>query len=334
MNKPSVSIIVPVYNVAPFIERCLKSVMSQTYTGKMECLIIDDCGTDDSIVISERMINEYNGDIRFQILHHKQNRGLSAARNTGTNAAIGDYLFYLDSDDELTVDCIEKLMKPVQNDPTIEMVMGSYNRFSDSYQLPPLQRILQEKDIVSIEAVRDYYYERNVFPVAAWNKLIKKEFLVQHQLFFKEGLLFEDQLWIFYVVKYLSHLYTMPDITYLHYKRPHSITTGTGKEERAFHYGMIYHEITNNLTVGDRREAKFYVRHFCSRCIKFSPIQSFRQASLPFKKTLLRNHYILEYILLSATLFLSKFALGRSLFLFARKTRRVIRSLFKHLCFR
>lgn len=334
MNKPSVSIIVPVYNVAPFIERCLKSVMSQTYTGKMECLIIDDCGTDDSIAISERMINEYNGDIRFQILHHEQNRGLSAARNTGTNAATGDYFFYLDSDDEITVDCIEKLMKPILNDPTVEMVMGSYNRFSDGYQLPPLQCNLQEKDIVSIEAVRNYYFEGNVFPVSAWNKLIKKEFLVHHQLYFKEGVLFEDQLWTFFVVKYLSHLYTMSDITYLYYKRPHSITTGISKEERACHYGMIYHEIANNLTIGDRREANYYVRRLCIKCIDFFHSQSFRQVSLLFKKALLKNGYLSEYILLSATLFMSKFALGRLLFLFARKTRRVIKSLFRHLCFR
>lgn len=329
MNKPSVSIIVPVYNVAPFIERCLKSVMNQTYTGKMECLIVDDCGTDDSIVISERMINEYNEDIRFQILHHEQNRGLSAARNTGTNAATGDYFFYLDSDDEITVDCIEKLMKPVQNDPTIEMVMGSYNRLSDGYQL-----LLQEKDIVSLEAIRDYYYEGNVFSVAAWNKLIKKDFLVHHQLSFKEGIIFEDRLWIFFVVKYLNHLYTMPDITYFYHIRPHSITTGSSKEEQARHYGMVYHEIANNLTVGDRREAKYYVRQFCSRCIEFSPIQSFRQASLLFKKALLKDRYISEYIFLSVTFFLSKSALGKWLFLLARKTRRVIKSLFRHLCFR
>lgn len=86
-----VSIIVPVYNVAPYIKDCLQSVMRQTYKGSMECLIVDDCGTDESIAIVERMLAEYDGPIYFQILHHDHNRGLSAARNTGTMQATGDY---------------------------------------------------------------------------------------------------------------------------------------------------------------------------------------------------------------------------------------------------
>ena len=91
-QKLRVSIIVPVYNVAPYIADCLRSVMHQTYTGSMECLLVDDCGTDDSITIAERMIADYEGPIQFQILHHERNRGLSAARNTGTEAAKGEYL--------------------------------------------------------------------------------------------------------------------------------------------------------------------------------------------------------------------------------------------------
>lgn len=69
--------------------------MRQKYQGAMECLIVDDCGTDDSIAIAERTIASYEGPIVFQILHHERNRGLSAARNTGTLAAKGDYLYYL-----------------------------------------------------------------------------------------------------------------------------------------------------------------------------------------------------------------------------------------------
>lgn len=61
-----VSIIIPVYNVAPYIEDCLNSVMRQTYQGSMECLIIDDCGTDNSIAIAEQMIASYNGPIQFR----------------------------------------------------------------------------------------------------------------------------------------------------------------------------------------------------------------------------------------------------------------------------
>ena len=131
----NVSIIIPVYNVAPYIEDCLRSVIGQTYRGVIECLIVDDRGTDDSIAIAERLIKDYSGPIRFEILHHEHNRGVAAARNTGALKAKGDYIFYLDSDDEITTDCIEKMMAVASQEPDIEMVQGNYIRFCDGKQI-------------------------------------------------------------------------------------------------------------------------------------------------------------------------------------------------------
>ena len=83
-----VSIIIPVYNVAPYIEDCLNSVMRQTYVGPMECILVDDCGTDDSMAVAERMITEYTGPIRFEILHHDHNRHPTKASIV---SKVGDY---------------------------------------------------------------------------------------------------------------------------------------------------------------------------------------------------------------------------------------------------
>ena len=94
MDNPSVSIIVPIYNVEPYVEACVRSVMSQTYRGSIECIMVDDCGSDGSVQIVEKIIEGYDGSIQFMMLHHNHNRGLSAARNTGLNAASGDYLFF------------------------------------------------------------------------------------------------------------------------------------------------------------------------------------------------------------------------------------------------
>ena len=138
----NVSIIIPVYNVAPYIEACLKSVMRQTYSGSMECLVVDDCGTDESIAIAERMIAEYDGSILFQILHHEHNRGLSAARNTGTLQATGDYLYYLDSDDEITDECIELLMQKMLKNPDLEMVQGNVlTHLTQNESIPLLKNV-------------------------------------------------------------------------------------------------------------------------------------------------------------------------------------------------
>ena len=121
----NVSIIVPFYNVSPYIGACLKSVMRQTYTGSVECLIVDDGSTDDGMAIVERMVRAYDGPIQFKILRHEHNRGMSAARNTATMQATGEYLYYIDSDDEISENCIERLMQKAIEDPAIEMVQGN-----------------------------------------------------------------------------------------------------------------------------------------------------------------------------------------------------------------
>ena len=122
--KDVVSIIIPVYQVSAYVERCLSSVMAQSYS-QLECIIVNDATQDDSIAKCERLISDYSGPISFHIIHHECNQGLSAARNTGTKAATGDYIYYIDSDDDMTPDCIEKLVNAAQMHPDAEMVVGN-----------------------------------------------------------------------------------------------------------------------------------------------------------------------------------------------------------------
>jgi len=257
------SIIIPVYHVAPYIEDCLRSVMRQTYQGAMECLIVDDCGTDDSMAIAERVIASYEGPIVFQILHHEWNRGLSAARNTGTLAAKGDYLYYLDSDDVITEDCIALLMAMAEEYPEAELVQGNccFHTLTGETVVPIKQYALAVAS--SNNEVRECYYRQT--NVALWNKLIRRDFLIDHRLFNKEGIIFEDQLWIFYLLKYLSKVCFVSTITYHQKKRPLSITTGTGRATKAHHYAIVYHDILSNLTPGhEQEEFSFYAKRFCS----------------------------------------------------------------------
>ena len=269
----TVSIIIPVYNVAPYIEACLMSVMRQTYEGWMECVIVDDCGTDDSIAIAERMIAGYEGPVQFRTLHHEYSRGLSAARNTGTIAATGDYIYYLDSDDEITEDCIEKLMAVALHDPEIEMVQG--NGRTDGRWMMDDGRCHTERDpytkaypsslVTSNEEVRAWYYQKKLIPVNAWNKLVRRSYVTEHQLMFKEGIIFEDVLWMFYLLKYLRSVGFVSDITYLHRKRPGSIMTGTDKKTGARHMCIIYQDIIAHLTPGhEKEEYRYYSGGFAA----------------------------------------------------------------------
>ena len=265
MNLEMVSVIIPVYQVSDYVERCLKSVMSQTYTD-IECIIVDDATKDDSIDKCERLIKEYNenlkGGIRFKILHHEVNRGLSAARNTGTNAAIGEYIFYLDSDDEMTPDCMEKMMLMAKKYPEAEMIIGGYQTIENG----SVRSFLKGKVpvyVISNEKVVSLYYTKCI-PIFAWNKLIKRSFLEVHQLCFKEGIVYEDDLWMFHVVKYLSIVAFLNEVTYHYYIRPGSILTSHDEFRKGESYKIIYSEILANLTPGrENKDLERYVTGFC-----------------------------------------------------------------------
>ena len=265
-----VSIIIPVYNVAPYIGDCLRSVMRQTYAGSMECLLVDDCGEYDSIGIAEKMMADYDGPIQFRILRHERNRGLSAARNTGTFAAVGDYLYYLDSDDEITDDCIEKLIQPVMEDPDIEMVQGNgYNYLSRGESIVIVKKVVLSL-AKTIEEVRRCFYQYWQTDISVWNKLLKRRVIIDNKILCKEGMLFEDSLWIFYLLKYVKKAAFVADITY-HYKtRSQSITTNTNERVKWYIYSMIYREIMNNLTPGyEQEECNYYARFIAAAYVSY-----------------------------------------------------------------
>lgn len=263
-----VTIIIPVYNVSEYIERCIKSVMNQTYSD-IECIIVDDATPDDSIEKCESLIAEYKGPIKFSILHHQKNRGLSAARNTGTAAATGEYIYYLDSDDNISDDCVEKLMKPVELDNSIDMVQGNHVMLWNGQQL-----VFYNGDspfLIHNKDVFDHCLKKHNIFGSAWNKLIRRSFLEEYQICFKEGVVFEDILWFFYIQKYIKTIYISKDITYYYYERSNSIITSGDKIVHGNSYQTIYHDILLHLTKGsERKELNGYVLRFskayCEYC--------------------------------------------------------------------
>ena len=106
---PLISVIVPIYNVERFIERCVKSLMEQTLQD-VEYIFVDDAATDNSMKILAATLSIYS-DHNIRILVHQENKGLPAARNTGLAVATGEYVFHCDSDDYMEKDMLEVLYK-------------------------------------------------------------------------------------------------------------------------------------------------------------------------------------------------------------------------------
>lgn len=230
MDNPSVSIIVPIYNVEPYVEACVRSVMSQTYRGSIECIMVDDCGSDGSAQIVEKIIEGYDGAIQFMMLHHNHNRGLSAARNTGLNAASGDYLFFLDSDDEMTADCLEKLSEPLK-EKSYDIVVGKFDYIDEKGVFDHGGSNLRLPDGTRLEGdnILMAYYKGD-WGITAWNKLYQTNFIRNHKLYFSEGLIYEDILWSFQIAILSQSLFAVNQITYKYRRRNDSIITSSSNK--------------------------------------------------------------------------------------------------------
>ena len=271
-----VSIIIPVYNVELYVERCLQSVMSQTYKDSLECLIVDDCGTDRSVDVVERIVEAYHGPIRFKIIHHERNRGLSAARNTGMAAATGDYLFFLDSDDEISVNCIEKLTSPLKEEQ-FDLVVGNIQTIGDEKVKLAVNLKLSDGLVLYGEQVLETY--RKGWNMIAPNKLYRTAFIREHGLQFKEGLIHEDELWSFQVACLAQSLRAVNQLTYIYYIRDNSITTSmNAKKKQHEALKIIVEEMRNFLQERNIFSARAYrlVQYF-SWCILKSTLNNQRQ---------------------------------------------------------
>ena len=245
MNKCRVSIIVPVYNVEPYIVQCLQSVANQTMTEGVECILVDDCGTDKSARIAETFVDNYKGDISFRLIHHEHNGGLSAARNTGIRAAQGEYVYFLDSDDSITPDCIAGFQTIINEHPGVDLIQGLIDQDS------PYMNQFATKEFPSYTDDRKYIkralLDYNELPVCAANKMVRRQLILDYQLFFKEGIIEEDNYWSFFLAKYVCSLAIYPQKCYLYTVNPGSITKAVNKEKEIYSSKVIIKDFCNNI---------------------------------------------------------------------------------------
>lgn len=295
-----VSVIVPVYQVSEYVERCLRSVMAQTYA-EIECIIVDDATKDDSIEKCERLIGPYTGPISFRIVHHDHNRGLSASRNTGVEASRGDYLYFLDSDDYITPDCIERLASVVKEDPSVEMVQGYYLlRRNDREENNRPMLMNHPIKTENLDATRKEFYKNRTIYISVWNKLLKKSFVEEYGLYCREGVVFEDLLWLFYLLKNLKRAYIFNGITYYYCLRPGSISMAA-KPESVGCYALIFDEIFHHLTPGrEREEIEGFLYYFIKRYISYiAVVPALKDTLMLYRSKARQYHCWYVYVLLS-----------------------------------
>ena len=228
------SIIIPIYNVEPYILECLQSVANQTIADKLECILVDDCGTDNSVSVAEEFLKTYSGAIHFELLRHQKNGGLSAARNTGVRASHGEYLYFLDSDDTIIPRCMEILVEMAERNQA-DVVIGSY--ITDDNRMRQFENIDYPECVSDRGRVKRMMLDYDVIPVTAANRLIRRDLLVKNDLFFKEGIIHEDNYWTFFLAKHVERMAIWKEKVYYYRSTPGSITNKVNveKETLAFH---------------------------------------------------------------------------------------------------
>lgn len=266
-EAPIISVIIPVYNVAPYVEQCLQSVLNQTYDN-IEIIVVDDCGIDDSMAIVERIKKEYKGNKAFKIVHHEHNRGLSAARNTGVEVANGRYISFIDSDDWIAPNMIEFLLTAANK--------GEYGIVSclPLYGTPEKLDIFCEdwilevpKVIESTDIAEELLLKKTCH--TAWGKLFFKEILCN--TVFREGKINEDTLFAYDAFPYLEenkiNMKVIPEHLYFYRKTENGICKS---HRRPFHFAE-YENLLEIIQGIKKRKKTLHTKlslHLANRIIK------------------------------------------------------------------
>ena len=222
-NKPILSIIVPVYNVEQYLPRCLDSILAQTFTD-FEVIAVDDGSPDNC----GQILDEYaQKDNRIKVIH-KENGGVSSARNVALDVAQGEYIGFVDPDDYISCDMYEHLYN--------EAVAGNYDVVQCNYELVGFAgastRILDhiQDCVYTKETSMDAFFD-NIIRYNVWNKIFRAE-LVSENRFSEELSIAEDKLFIFEILQKANRIKVTKQYCYYYVKSNTSVYNSDISEKR------------------------------------------------------------------------------------------------------
>jgi glycosyltransferase involved in cell wall biosynthesis len=231
-----ISIIIPIYNVAAYIERCLLSVMSQLYQN-IECILVDDASPDNSMEIAQKVMASYSGKITFQLISQATNQGVSVARNKGIKKATGEYIYFLDADDELPSDAL-KTLATAGSIYDADIIIGEIKVVGTRQSpIPPMpitkETYWQQAEVFSSFLKKQWYD-------MAGNKLIKKTAFNHWEKPFQHGIIHvEDSLFSFQLASKCRSIVIIPEVTYYYHVNNQSVTQQKTKKNIASIYMVI-----------------------------------------------------------------------------------------------
>lgn len=225
MNNSLVSIIVPVYKVERFIQKCIRSIINQSYPN-IEIILVDDGSPDKCPQICDKLAEE---DTKIKVIH-KKNEGVTKARIEGFKASEGEYVFFVDADDTLEAYAIEELLKNSQKYDA-DISICQVNILYDNKIIPQFRNVkygyYSKEDIINLLG-RNFLYDektnRSGIPLYLWGKLYKRKLLIDK---LETGIGFwygEDMITIFSVIKESNNMYISDKPLYNYVQNPSQVT--------------------------------------------------------------------------------------------------------------
>lgn len=226
------SIIIPVYNVEPYLERCVESVLNQNLSeDDYEILLINDGSTDNSGIIAQKL-SQKKTNIKYT---QQENKGLGGARNTGIKNAQGDYILLLDSDDWLDHNVLNHLLE-VAFYKDLDLLIFKMKRFYNTEKVVETEINYQCKEVIT---GRDFILQ-NRLEIQPCTALYRRELLIQNNINFIENFFYEDVDFYLKVLLHSQRVYYLPKAIYNYFYNEKSITINTEtkhNEKKIAHYG-------------------------------------------------------------------------------------------------
>lgn len=219
MEKGKVTVIVPVYNEETHIERCIKSILKQTYQN-MEIILINDGSKDNSLKILKEFEKEYPSKIR--VFTHK-NKGLGLTRNVGLDNATGEYITFLDSDDWMDKDYIETLTKQIGDN---DIIISGFKRFNSNYEFEYLKE-------PKISEWSKYKY------CSIAGKMYRNEFIQKNKLRYKKVKMGEDSYFNINAYTKTTKVKVIQYAGYCNYENLSSMTNDITYDEQKSFYNLL-----------------------------------------------------------------------------------------------
>lgn len=214
------SVIVPIYNVEDYLRECVDSVLAQDFRD-YEIILVDDGSPDNCGKICDEYAEKYP---RIKTIH-KENGGLSDARNFGIKEAKGEYLIFLDSDDYWEgTNVLSDLSDILEKDNYPDLILHGYTINNDKNIKCPIKLEIQENK--GFENDFEYLVSNHIYVSNAWTKIIKKDILINNNLFFEKGILHEDMPYSF-DLSLLIKTYSVYNSHFYQYRLRGSSITGT-----------------------------------------------------------------------------------------------------------